>query len=229
MSRGSTDARTAAGGSKRVKQRATRTHRDDAMRSRVIEAAVTCVLERGFYRASSNEIARAAGVTWGVIQHYFGTRESLMLAVLQEGSRRFEAIVEGAEINGETVEERIDQLIEVLSEHYGRPEYLVYLQILLNMEHDPRTSADVRKTMRDVAEQSNTNVRRLLKESLGSATSVPDLATTLFLAVRGFLFSQQLLDTMAYDTVAPQSDRVARQRRLLGELLSPYVEAAMKR
>jgi hypothetical protein len=34
---------------------------------------------------------------------------------------------------------------------------------------------------------------------------------------------------MAYDTVAPQSDRVARQRRLLGELLSPYVEAAMKR
>jgi hypothetical protein len=68
-----------------------------------------------------------------------------------------------------------------------------------------------------------------LKESLGSATGVPDLATTLFLAVRGFLFSQQLLDTMAYDTVAPQSDRVARQRRLLGELFSPYVEAAMKR
>jgi hypothetical protein len=53
--------------------------------------------------------------------------------------------------------------------------------------------------------------------------------TTLFLAVRGFLLSQQLLDTMAYDSVAPQSDRVARQRRLLGAALAPYVEMASKR
>jgi AcrR family transcriptional regulator len=208
--------------------RITRTHRDDAMRTRVIDAAVTCILERGFYQASSNEIARRADVTWGVIQHYFGTREALMLAVLQDGSRRFDAFVESADIDGDTVEERIDQLIRILSEHYGRPEYLAYLQILLNMEHDPRTSADVRQTMRDVADQSNTHVRRLLKEALGTATAVPDLTTTLFLVVRGFLLSQQLLDTMAYDSVAPQSDRVARQRRLLGELLAPYVEAATK-
>jgi AcrR family transcriptional regulator len=199
------------------------------MRSRMIEAAVTCILERGFYRASSNEIARRAGVSWGVIQHYFGTREALMLAVLQDGSRRFEAIVEGVDIDGDTVEQRIDQLIDILSEHYGRPEYLAYLQILLNMEHDPRTSADVRETMRDVAERSNTHVRRLLREALGTATGVPDLVTTLFLAVRGFLLSQQLLDTMAYDSVAPQSDRAARQRRLLGAALAPYVEMASKR
>jgi AcrR family transcriptional regulator len=199
------------------------------MRSRVIEAAVMCILERGFYRASSNEIARRAGVSWGVIQHYFGTREALMLAVLQDGSRRFEAIVENVDIVGDTVQERIDQLIDILSEHYGQPEYLAYLQILLNMEHDPRTSADVRETMRDVAERSNTHVRRLLKEALGSATGVPDLVTTLFLAVRGFLLSQQLLDTMAYDSVAPQRDRVARQRRLLAAALAPYVEMATKR
>jgi AcrR family transcriptional regulator len=199
------------------------------MRSHVIAAAVTCILECGFYRASSNEIARRADVTWGVIQHYFGTREALMLAVLQDGSRRFEAIVEAAEIDGDTVQERVDQLIDILSEHYGRPEYLAYLQILLNMEHDPRTSADVRQTMRDVAERSQTHVRRLLKATFGTATGVPDLVTTLFLTLRGFLLSQQLLDTMSYDTVAPQSDRMSRQRRLLAAVVAPYVEMAMKR
>ena len=56
---------------------------DLATRERVIAAAVDSILERGFYRASSNEIARRAGVTWGVIQHHFGTREALMLAVLR--------------------------------------------------------------------------------------------------------------------------------------------------
>ncbi len=40
---------------------------DSATRDRVIAAAITCILERGYYRASTNEIARTAGVTWGVI------------------------------------------------------------------------------------------------------------------------------------------------------------------
>src|ERR1700691_1246633 len=75
---------------------------DMATRDRGIEAAVTCILENGFYRASTNEIARTAGVTWGVIQHYFGTREALMLAVLQEGAGEFFASVENRHIEGET-------------------------------------------------------------------------------------------------------------------------------
>jgi hypothetical protein len=63
---------------------------------------------------------------------------------------------------------------------------------------------------------------------LGPATSVPDLATTVFLALRGFVVSQLLLDTMTYDTVVPESDRVARQRRLLGKMLAPYLEDVVR-
>ncbi|MCU1453644.1 MAG: regulatory protein TetR, partial [Acidimicrobiales bacterium] len=72
---------------------------DQATRQVMIDAAVASILERGFYRASSNEIARRAGVTWGVIQHHFGTRESLMLAVLEDGMERFSAVVHDASID----------------------------------------------------------------------------------------------------------------------------------
>ena len=78
------------------------------------------------------------------------------------------------------------QLIEVFSAHYARPEYLASLQVLLNMDHDPRTSSEVRKTMLDVAAQSNAHVRRLLREALGPAMNKPDLVTTIFLVIRGF-------------------------------------------
>ncbi|MGO9854643.1 MAG: hypothetical protein ACLPYY_06355 [Acidimicrobiales bacterium] len=134
--------------------------------------------------------------------------------------------VVAARIDGATVEERIAQLIDVFSAHYARPDYLASLQVLLNMDHDPRTGSEVRKTMLEVAEQSNAHVRRLLREALGSAMNKPDLATTIFLVIRGFGFSEQLLDSMAYDTVAPKRDRVARHRRLLSEILAPYVEMA---
>jgi AcrR family transcriptional regulator len=197
---------------------------DTATRDRVIAAAVRCILDRGFYRASTNEIARAAGVTWGVIQHYFGTREELMLAVLQEGATQFVSTVKDVKIEGDTTAERMNQLLDIFSSHYAQPAYLAHLQILLNMDRDPRTSAKIRKTMSDAAEQSHNHVLRLLREALGAAAAVPDLATTIFLAIRGFGLSQQLLDTMSYDSVIPKQDRVARQRRLLAGVLAPYIE-----
>jgi AcrR family transcriptional regulator len=196
-------------------------------RERVIRAAVECIIELGFYRGSStNEIARRAGVTWGVIQWYFGNREGLMLAVLEEGASHMVETVEEARIDGSTVEERMSQLIDVFLAHYGRPEYLASLQVLLNMDHDPRTSSEVRKTMVEVAERSHTHVRRLLREALGPAAGKPDLATAIFVVIRGFAFSQQLLESMAYDTLAPKRDRGQRHRRLLAEMLAPYVEMA---
>jgi AcrR family transcriptional regulator len=200
---------------------------DNDTRERVIKAAVECIIDLGFYRGSStNEIARRAGVTWGVIQWYFGNREGLMLAVLEEGARHMVETVEGAHIEGSTVLERMTQLIDVFSTHYARPDYLASLQVQLNMDHDPRTSAEVRKTMLEVAERSNAPVRRLLREALGPAANKSELATTIFLVIRGFAFSQQLLDSMAYDTVAPKQDRAARRRRLLAQILAPYIEIA---
>jgi AcrR family transcriptional regulator len=202
-------------------------NREVDARERVINATVESIIDLGFYRGSStNEIVRRAGVTWGVIQHYFGNREGLMLAVLQDGARHMVETVVDAHIDGSTVQERMAQLIEVFSAHYARPDYLASLQVLLNMDHDPRTSSEVRKTMLEVAEQSNSHVRRLLREALGSAMNKPDLVTTIFLVIRGFGLSQQLLDSMAYDTVPPKRDRAARYRRLLAEILAPYVAMA---
>lgn len=196
-------------------------------RERVISAAVECIIDLGFYRGSStNEIARRAGVTWGVIQHYFGNREGLMLAVLEDGASHMVETVEEARIDGSTSVERMSQLIDVFSAHYARPDYLASLQVLLNMDHDPRTSAEVRRTMQEVAERSNTHVRRLLRDALGPAANRPELATTIFLLIRGFGLSQQLLDSMAYDTVAPKRDRIARHRQLLAEILAPYLDLA---
>jgi hypothetical protein len=147
-----------------------------------------------------------------------------MLAVLEDGASRFTELVAGGRIDGGSVEERISQLLAVLAEHYGSPEYLAYLQVALNMDHDPSTSAEVRATMEAVAQRSAEGVRALVGAALGPASRVPDLASTLFLVLRGFAVSQQLLDIRSYDAVVPKVDRIARQRRLLGAMLAPYIE-----
>jgi AcrR family transcriptional regulator len=192
-------------------------------RQRVIDAAVECIIDLGFYRGSStNEVARRAGVTWGVIQHYFGTREGLMLAVLETGTAHLDHVVGEAHIEGASARERLSQLIDVLATHYAQPHYLASLQVLLNLEHDPRTSEEVRQTMRRASDRSQQSINRLLRDALGPNAGTA-LATTVFLAVRGFGFSQQLAESTAYGARRSES-RQAHQRALFAELLAPYFD-----
>src|SRR3954454_10813625 len=73
---------------------------------RVIDAAVATILEMGYYQASSNEIARRAGVTWGALQHQFGTREGLLLEVLNDAWATLHEQMLAADVAGATLEER---------------------------------------------------------------------------------------------------------------------------
>jgi AcrR family transcriptional regulator len=211
---------------KRDDRRISRESSETDTRNRVIRAALLSIMDLGFYRGSStNEIARRAGVTWGVIQHRFGSREALMLAVLEASSEDLEKVVAEAHIDGETVQERLTQLIELLAQHYATPEYLASLQVILNLEHDPRTSEEVRGTMRRAADHSTAHLYRLLKETFGDQPIPNDLRSNIILAIRGFCFSQQLNDSMAYGTLHRSRPRPKQRRELFAQMLAPYFEA----
>jgi AcrR family transcriptional regulator len=159
-------------------------------RTQIIDAAIASILEVGFYRSSTNEIARRANVSWGALQYHFGTREALLLAIVQEIDRRFADDVEQAELAGDTLEERIGSLYQLLARHYDSPTFLVRLQIVLNLQHDPDTSAEVMAEVADLASRAEASLRRLLREALGASASRTEVSA-LFHALRGFAFSRR--------------------------------------
>jgi AcrR family transcriptional regulator len=196
-------------------------------RQRLIEAATACILDQGFYRASSNAIAERAGVSWGVIQYHFGSREALMLAVLEEGTRRLNETLVTGEITGGTVTERVAQYADILARYYGNPEYLAYTQVLINLAHDPRTSEQTRATMARIAESVTPELDRLLRKVLaGTGIRRPAIRTTLFHALRGLALSHVMLGTLPdrHDG----SRQFAEQRRVLAEALGMFIEAQAK-
>lgn len=58
-------------------------------RTHVLETAVECLAEGGPDTISANQIARRAGVTWGVVQHQFGDVDGLWAAVLDHIAGKF--------------------------------------------------------------------------------------------------------------------------------------------
>ena len=212
----------------RVTARATGDPVDASTRSRVIDAAVACILEEGFYRASSNKIARRAGVTWGVIQYHFGTREGLLVAVNEHAAAEFDTVFANAEIDGDTITERLESLAGVIWGYYRRPEFLAYMQLMLNLSHDPTAMDRTRDGLREIGERFAKHLPRLMRAVLGDEIADgPDFdrfSTLLFTAFRGLALDHEVSDALPVERAVarPNPDP---ERTMLVAALSAYVES----
>ncbi len=201
----------------------TRVRRRDGelTRQRVLEAAIASILEVGYYQSSSNEIARRAGVTWGVLQHQFGSREALLLEVLNDRWERLQHLVACAEIRGATLEERLHEVLGVLEQHYGQPEHLVTMQIGLDLANNPSTSTETRRAVRRHAQRLSRAWRPLCVKALGESAAQPELVNYAFTALRGYLVGNLIASSFS---TTKRSDTI--QRDLLIDGISAAVRAA---
>lgn len=156
-------------------------------RQLVIDAAVASIIEDGFYQTSTNAVARKTGMTWGVLQHHFGSREGLLLATLEDGFRRFKEAFAGATIAGDNPAEVLRSYYAVLDDFYGRPEFQAYLQIQLDLLRNPKVSATTAETVRAQRAELAT-----LQAELLEAVAPGPLGLTIFHALRGFIFSRTI-------------------------------------
>jgi AcrR family transcriptional regulator len=193
-------------------------------RRRVLDAAIDSILQNGYYQTSSNEIARRAGVTWGALQHQFGTRETLLLEVVNDRWRQLQEGVANAEIRGDTLEERLHAVLNVLADHYGSPEHLAHIQILLDLTHNPNTSAETREAVAEHGRQLSRAWQPLFSRALGDAAGEEDLVRYAFITLRGYLLGGLIARSIA----ETRSDRLPRELLVRGVAATVRSEASAR-
>jgi AcrR family transcriptional regulator len=167
-----------------------------ATKARLLDAVVECILEHGYYEASSNAIARQAGVTWGTIQHQFGTRQVLLLAVLERWWRRLTQQIEATDVHGDTLEERLACVMAVLETHYGVPEHLVMTQITLDLIQSPDTTDAIKRAVTEHGRELTRVWQPLFTQAMGQAASDEELVLYAFQAIRGYLSANTMAGRM---------------------------------
>jgi AcrR family transcriptional regulator len=105
----------------------------DERRAELLEAAVRALRRLGFERMRLRDVAEEAGVSIGLLQHYFETREQLgreaFAAACGERARRF---AESAEPDG-SAWDRIRQMLSYAFDHDG-----TWLDLCAAASRDPR-------------------------------------------------------------------------------------------
>ncbi|MCG8424212.1 MAG: TetR/AcrR family transcriptional regulator [Proteobacteria bacterium] len=64
-------------------------------RVEIVEGLLRVMSERGYERASINEIARAAGLTAGLIHYHFGSKQQILLALVERLASAFQTRLAG--------------------------------------------------------------------------------------------------------------------------------------
>jgi AcrR family transcriptional regulator len=181
-------------------------------REEVLAAAVRAITNLGYYRASSNAIAREAGVTWGSIQHHFGSREKLMLAVLEDSVDQLVAEIGTTEIVGNDLHARVTCLLGTYLDFFSAPSYIAVLQIIWNLGSDVETRADTRARLIASSERVDGAYRDL------AAKVGPQLTGDLVELARKLAWGLGV--NLATQTITRDYDAVERKRQHVESLAS---------
>ena len=110
-----------------------RQERGDRTRDLLIDETVACIREEGFSAASARHIIERAGVSWGVIQHHFGDRDGLLVAVIEDAMDRLIASLEV--LSGPAAATDTEDLVRATWEAFANPKAMAGLEILISTKH----------------------------------------------------------------------------------------------
>lgn len=111
-------------------ERRTQAQRTAGTQAKLLDATIDCLVELGFARTSTQEIARRAGVSRGAQLHHYPTKESLVIAAVEHlVDKRLSEILE--------TEPDPERGIEVLNEAFSGPLFYAALELWVAARTDP--------------------------------------------------------------------------------------------
>jgi AcrR family transcriptional regulator len=167
----------------------------EMMRGKTREAILSASLElfakRGYSATTTEEIARQAGISKGLIFNHFGTKQDILLAIFDE---QFERIMPRFFQEGDTraAKERLLVLIDTWLEFIKSDPLLVRLSLHLNLDDEYRKLLKNKKT-KTYFENFISQMTKMLKEA---GSDKPELDTFILM----FFFD----GIVANYTVAPE-------------------------
>ena len=162
-------------------------------RRSILDAAIQCIYERGYFSTTTEKVAREAGVSRGAMLHHFPSRFDLIKAtVIHLHQQRLELYEEQERRIQEDAEH---SLVEEGIDAYWRQLHTPLFTVWLELRVASRTDADLQNIMKPAAREFQENWQRV------AASVFPDLALSEEFETANLL-TMYLLEGMAVNGVA---------------------------
>lgn len=98
-------------------------------RERVLTSTVRLIRSEGLSSASPVRITRQAGMSWGAVQHHFGSKDQLLKTIVLLSRDLFHEAVDSPSYEGLPLAERISTFVDASWRHYQSDVFLASVEI----------------------------------------------------------------------------------------------------
>ncbi len=167
--------------------------RTRAMRARLLDATVECLVERGFAGTSTTLVSERAGVSRGAQLHHFPTKNALVVAAVEHLTEVRGAELATAAAALPTGPRRTRAVLQMLADHFTSPVFTAALELWVAARTDEALLAAVAPLEQRVGRETH----RLTVELLGADESRPgvrELVQATLDLVRGLGLANTITD-----------------------------------
>jgi AcrR family transcriptional regulator len=120
-----------------ARPRRTQEERRAETRSRLLAAAVDCICELGYAEVTVADVAQRAGLTRGAVQHHFGNRDDLCLAIVDAFGHTLDSWDRSMlDARRGTVAERVGTAIDQYWESFRNPQFVAVVLIWFGVRNN---------------------------------------------------------------------------------------------
>ncbi|MGH3444175.1 MAG: TetR/AcrR family transcriptional regulator [Nocardioidaceae bacterium] len=187
-----------------VSARVSQGERTRAMRQRLLDATVDCLVKFGWSGTSTTVVSQRAGVSRGAQLHHFPTKNDLVVAAVEHLSQERGAELAAATERLPRGRRRTRAVLGVLAEHFTSPLFTAALELWVAARTDP----SLHEAVAPLEQRLGRDVHRRTVALLGADESRPGVRETVQ-ATLDLLRGLGLANTI--------SDDAARRERILDE------------
>ncbi|HET6911402.1 MAG TPA: TetR/AcrR family transcriptional regulator [Mycobacteriales bacterium] len=199
--------------------RRTQAERTASTRAALLDATVDTLVDKGYRRTTTTDVARRAGVSPGALLHHFPTKANLLAAAV--GHLFDQRLTDFGKVMADLPESaaRGDAAIDVLWSMFSGPTFTAWLELWVAARTDPELRAAVTTVDRDFVRASEEVFREVFAEETLANPDLPRYAVaTVFTFLTG----------MATSGLVPGADVLADEELLaiFKMLVKPALPAA---
>jgi AcrR family transcriptional regulator len=206
-------------------RRRTQAERRSATSSLLLEAAIACLVERGYAATTTLEVARRAGVSQGALFKHYPTKVALLVAAVERLYARLRDDFRRDLAEAEQRRDRIRAALELLDSVFARAEVTASLELHMAA----RTDDDLRAAFAPIAGDHHRRILELARELFPGAT-VRDRRFDTFIELALAVLQGAAVGALAQPARAAHPELLDAlewlARRELGQAIAPETSGA---
>lgn len=165
----------------------TREERTATSRTRILDAAVACLVESGYAGATTLRIQARAGVSRGRLLHHFPSRDQLLVAAsghlaVERLRGTWERVDELAGLVGA---ERLDRAIELMWDTFSESQFWAAVELWTAARTRPALREVLLPQERDIGAAIRAGMDRLYGDDVLAHPRYPQIRDVIFTSMRG--------------------------------------------